>query len=195
MTVASNPTPTNMASTISTASTVPQISLAEPVIESRLGIYAGLFYALRAKHQPTAMHGLRVALGCSKWATWRRQSDSDRTMLEVAALLHDVGKIGVPDRVLQKPTHLNDQEQLMMEMQSQTAIEILRGAGASQELLDIVCHAREGFIAAGERQTTSARMLAVVDAFDSMTTEQVFRKALSRDRAVDELFQYAGTQF
>ncbi|MEZ6074763.1 MAG: HD domain-containing protein [Pirellulaceae bacterium] len=88
------------------------------------------------------MHGLRVALGCSKWAAWRKLSDSDRTVLEVAALLHDVGKIGVPDRVLQKPTHLNGQEQLMMEMQSQTAIEILRGAGANQELLDIVRHAR-----------------------------------------------------
>lgn len=195
MTVAPNPSPTNIANAISTGSALPEVSLAEPLIESRLGIYAGLFYALRAKHQPTAMHGLRVALGCSKWATWRKLSDSDRAMLEVAALLHDVGKIGVPDRVLQKPTHLNGQEQLMMEMQSKTATEILLGAGANQELLGIVSHAREDFITAGERQSTSAKMLAIVDAFDSMTTEQVFRKALSRDRAVDELFQYAGTQF
>ena len=198
MTVVSNHNPTNIASTDGTRSTgsaVPIVSLVEPLIESRLGTYAGLFYALRAKHHPTALHGLRVALGCSKWANWRKMSDSEQAMLEVAALLHDVGKIGVPDRVLRKPTHLSGQEQLMMEMQSQTATEILRGAGASQELLDIVSHARDGFIAAGEGQSASAKMLAVVDAFDSMTTEQVFRKALSRERAVDELFQYAGTQF
>ena len=195
MTIASNHHPTNIASTSNTDSAVPVVGLTEPLIESRLGVYAGLFYALRAKHQPTAGHGLRVALGCSKWANWRKMSDSDRAILEVAALLHDIGKIGVPDRVLQKPTHLNGQEQLMMEMQSRTATEILRGAGAGQELLDIVSHARDGFITAGEHQTASAKMLAVVDAFDSMTTEQVFRKALSRDRAVDELFQYAGTQF
>lgn len=192
MTVAFTHNPTVIAST---SSAVPVVNLTERLLESRLGIYAGLFYALRAKHQPTAVHGLRVALACSKWANWRKMSDGDRAMLEVAALLHDIGKIGVPDRVLQKPTHLNGQEQLMMEMQSQTATEILRGSGANQELLEIVSHARDGFITAGERQSASAKMLAIVDAFDSMITEQVFRKALSRERAIDELFQYAGTQF
>lgn len=192
MSVAANPNPSLIASP---GDRVPLLSLSEPVIESRLGVYAGLFYALRAKHPPTAAHGLRVALGCSKWAVWRKLDEGKRALLEVAALLHDVGKIGVPDRVLQKPTHLDGQEQLIMEMQSQTAIEMLRGAGASQELLDIVQRARDGFITLGEHQPEGAKLLAVVDAFDSMTTEQVFRKALSRERAVDELFQYAGTQF
>lgn len=170
-------------------------SLPDSPISGRLGVYAGLFYALRAKHPPTASHGLRVALGCSKWAVWRKMGESQRSLLEVAALLHDVGKIGVPDRVLQKPSPLDGQEQLLMEMQNATAAEVLRGAGATQELLDIVRRARDGFVTNGDRQTDAAKMLAIVDAYDSMTTEQVFRKALSRERAVDELFQYAGSQF
>ncbi len=173
----------------------PESLFSESLITARLGVYAGLFYALRAKHPPTAAHGLRVALGCSKWAVWRKFSEADRAVLEVAALLHDVGKIGVPDRVLQKPSPLDSQEQLLMEMQSATAAEVLGGAGATQELIDIVRRARDGFATDGKRQADAAKMLAVIDAFDSMTTEQVFRKALSRERAVDELFQYSGSQF
>ncbi len=165
------------------------------LIASRLGVYAGLFYALRAKHPPSAAHGLRVALGCAKWAIWRKMSPAARELLEVAALLHDVGKIGVPDRVLQKPSQLDGQEQLMMEMQVTTATEMLRAAGATQGLIDIVRFARDGFQGGREQQPVSAKMLAVVDAFDSMTTEQVFRRALSRERGVDELFRYAGSQF
>ena len=158
-------------------------------------MYAGLFYALRAKHPPSAAHGLRVAVGCSKWAVWRQLPGSERQLLEVAALLHDIGKIGVPDRILQKPSSLDGQEQLLMDMQGATAIEMLRGAGASPILLDIVHMARDVAPEAGKPRPLPAKMLAVVDAFDSMTTEQVFRKALSQERAIDELFRFAGTQF
>jgi diguanylate cyclase (GGDEF)-like protein/PAS domain S-box-containing protein len=168
---------------------------ADQLIQARLGIYAGLFYALRAKHPPTAAHGLRVAVGCSKWALWSQMPADQRQLLEVAALLHDVGKIGIPDRILQKPTQLDSQEQLLMDMQTTTAIELLHGSGANQQLIDIVRFSRDSFQLGGELQPIASRMLAVVDAFDSMTTEQVFRKALSRERAVDELFQYAGSQF
>lgn len=192
MPVAASPTPSAKATIGNRAKNADQLDV---LVQARLGVYSGLFFALRAKHPPSAAHGLRVALGCSKWAEWRKMSQAERQLLEVAALLHDIGKIGVPDRVLQKPSHLDGQEQLMMEMQRGTATEMLYGAGASQELIDIVRQAREGYQAGGELQQISARMLAVVDAYDSMTTEQVFRKALSRERAIDELFNYAGSQF
>jgi diguanylate cyclase (GGDEF)-like protein/PAS domain S-box-containing protein len=192
MPVAPSPIPNSITTS---GKLVHQTDQLDVLVQARLGVYTGLFYALRAKHPPSAAHGLRVALGCSKWAEWRKMSQTDRQLLEVAALLHDIGKIGVPDRVLQKPAHLDGQEQLMMEMQRGTATEMLQGAGASQQLIDIVRQAREGYQAGGELQQITARMLAVVDAFDSMTTEQVFRKALSRERAIDELFRYAGSQF
>lgn len=170
----------------------PEPSIQERLVQSRLGVFTGLFYALRAKHPPTAAHALRVAIGCSKWASWKQLDESEREILEVAALLHDVGKIGVPDRVIQKPSQLDGQEQLMMDMQSGVADELLRGAGASEELLKVVRHSRAEF---SPEVPPAARMLAIVDAFDSMTTEQVFRRAKSRDRAVEELFAHAGRQF
>ena len=177
-----------------------------PVIElkmarSRLGIVYGLYLALRAKHPPTAMHSLRVALSCSKWAAARDMPPADRDLLEVAALLHDLGKLGIPDRVLQKSSDLVGDEQALMELHVQVGIELLRGAGASAEMLDIIGSFRrwvcEPNKSSGQphEPPLAARMIAIVDAFDSMTSEQVFRRALSRERAVAELFESAGTQF
>lgn len=167
------------------------------LVQSRLGIQTSLFFALRAKHPPTAAHCLRVALGCSKWSNWRQMSETDKDLLEVASLLHDIGKIGVPDEVLQKPERLSEQEQLVMETERGVAEEILSSAGANHELASIVQVSKLDFQEASAEGIASdlASMLAIVDAFDSMTTEQEFRRAMSRDRALEELFINRGTQF
>lgn len=168
---------------------------------ARLGIVYGLYLALRAKHPPTAMHSLRVALGCSKWAAARGMSEADRDVLEVAALLHDLGKIAVPDRVLHKTTQLGSDELSLMDLHVQVGLELLRGAGASNELLEIVGTYRQWYHQPNQDgqpappPPVAARMIAIVDAFDSMTSEQVFRRALSRERAIAEMFECAGTQF
>src|SRR5690349_15290291 len=74
------------------------------LVEVRLGMASSLFTALKHKHAPTAAHSLRVALGCSSWAFALGLAAEERDELEVAALLHDIGKIGAPDRLLLKPT-------------------------------------------------------------------------------------------
>ncbi len=165
---------------------------AERLARGRLGVYAGLFLALRMKHPPTAAHCLRVSLACSKWAAWRNMPEDERELLEVAALLHDVGKIGIPDRVLQKATRLDGTEVTMMEMTCSMGMEMLAGAGASRLLLGIIEQARQKY---QEAQLIPARMMSIADAFDSMTTEQVFRRAMSQDRAIAELCTHAGAQF
>lgn len=176
------------------------------LINSRLGIYSALFLALRAKHPPTAAHCLRVALGCSKWAAIRRMSDADRELLEVAALLHDLGKLGVPDRVIQKTEQLIGNEHSLMDLHSELAVELLTGAGASSELLNVIqtyrvrLHSHTHAFLPTEQTTETqiplpARMLTIADAFDSMTSEQPFRRAMSREMAINELFRNAGSQF
>lgn len=164
------------------------------LVGARLGAFCGLFYALRAKHPPTAAHSLRVALGCSRWAEHRKLDEETRSLLEVAALLHDVGKIGIPDNVLQKRSQLSRDEQLLMEMQHDISAELLKGSGAKDEILDMIRSSR-GDSDSLLKHADSAAMLAIVDAFDSMTTEQVFRRALSKEAAIDELFSNTSTQF
>ncbi|MEM7475029.1 MAG: diguanylate cyclase [Planctomycetota bacterium] len=167
------------------------------LVQVRLGIHVSLFHALRAKHPPTAAHCLRVALTCSKWAIWRKLPDRECDWLEVAALLHDIGKIGVPDEILQKPAELNEHEKVAMETQRSLADQLLSTAGAEPELVSVVRAARLPLADAIEQGIDHplSSMLAIVDAYDSMTIEQVFRRALSHEAALQELCANAGTQF
>ncbi|MFV1966179.1 MAG: diguanylate cyclase [Pirellulaceae bacterium] len=174
----------------------------EQLVQIRLGMAGSLFTALRAKHAPTAAHSLRVALGVSSWSLALDFTDEQRDLIEVAALLHDVGMIGVPDHVLMKPGKLSGEELRLMERRRQVGREIMHGCCASEALLDIVYYAtawydgsRHGFDRRGEDLPLASRMIAIVDAFDAMTTDRVYRRAMPRERAIAELFEYAGSQF
>ena len=112
------------------------------LVQARLGMASGLYAALRAKHPPTASHCLRVALGCSSWAAAMELDDETRDSLEVAALLHDVGKIGVPDKVLLKPGRLQPEEIVLMSRHAARTIEILASCGVPQSLIEIVHYSR-----------------------------------------------------
>ncbi len=176
----------------------PKLPLEDRLVKNRLGIYSALFMALRAKHPPTAAHALRVALGCSKWAMLRRMNETDRELLEIAALLHDLGKIGIPDRVLHKPDTLHGSEQSLMQLHIDLALELLTSAGASSKLLDIIrCYRRSENkpLNVPEEIQAAANMLVIVDAFDSMTSEQPFRSALPREVAIEELLKNTANQF
>ncbi|MEM6468227.1 MAG: diguanylate cyclase [Planctomycetota bacterium] len=168
----------------------------------RLGIATSLFFALRTKHNATAAHGLRVALVCSSWAEQMQLDEDVRNRIEVAALLHDIGKIGIPDRILRKPGKLTVEEQLAMDTCQEVGCEILRGCTTDTELLDIVRYSgvwydsRRGGEAPREQALPlGSRMLAIADAFDSMTTRQDYRPARSVERAVAELVRASGSQF
>jgi diguanylate cyclase (GGDEF)-like protein/PAS domain S-box-containing protein len=172
------------------------------LIEVRLGIASSLLSALRQKHPPAAAHSLRVALGCSSWAFAIGMDGDDRDTMEVAALLHDIGKIGAPDRLLLKPGALDGDEVKMMDQYRLGGLDILANCCPTQSIVDIIRHSagwydgsRANYPLVAKNIPLGARMLAVVDAFDSMTTDQVYRRALSRERALHELFSHAGTQF
>jgi diguanylate cyclase (GGDEF)-like protein len=143
-----------------------------------------------------------VALGTSAWALAMELPDPLRDTLEVAALLHDVGKIGIPDHILQKPGNLTADEVAIMDQHPRLGVEILTCCCAPQELLDVIKYAgawydgtKRGYDLMKDKIPVGARIVAIVDAFDSMTTDHVYRRALSRDRALAELYEFAGKQF
>ncbi|HEX3727085.1 MAG TPA: diguanylate cyclase [Pirellulales bacterium] len=172
------------------------------LVQARLGVASSLFAALRCKHAPTAAHSLRVALGCSSWAFALGLHDSDRDELEIAALLHDIGKIGTPDTVLLKPGPLAREEAGLMDQYRRAGTDILASSCVAPAILEIIRHAPTWYDGShpfgapvGSQIPLGARMLSIVDAFDSMTCDQIYRRAMSRERALNELFRHAGVQF
>ncbi len=175
---------------------------AATVNDARWGIASGLFAALRHKHAPTAAHSLRVANGCSAWARALAFESARLDELEVAALLHDIGKIGSPDRLLLKPGPLDGEELKLMDQYRVSGLDLLADCCPSTSIIDTIRHAaswydgsRPGYELSGANIPLGSRMLAIVDAYDSMTSDQVYRRAMSSERALHELYGHAGTQF
>src|SRR5690606_25354239 len=106
----------------------------------------------------------------------RLMSQSQCYVLEMSALLHDIGKIGVPDALLHKPSSLTEEEWAVMRDHDRIGVEIIRTAFATPALTEIVeCYKRpyEESQRSQKPLPLGARILAVVDAFDSMTNDQI----------------------
>jgi diguanylate cyclase (GGDEF)-like protein/PAS domain S-box-containing protein len=143
-----------------------------------------------------------VALACSAWGRTLDLPQSYQLALETAALLHDVGKIGVPESILLKPGRLSPEEAEMMARHRRMGVDILSSCCATPDVLEIVRYAtawydgsRHGLEFKENDIPFGARLLAIADAFDAMITEHVYRPARSRERAMAELFACAGSQF
>jgi ribonuclease P protein subunit RPR2 len=123
-------------------------------------------------------------------------------VLEYGALLHDIGKIAVPDAILRKEGRLTKEEQAIMRRHPCLGHEILFGIAFLSESLPVVLHHHERFDGkgyphglAGEQIPIGARIFSVVDAFDAMTADRHYRRALTLDEAMGELRRNSGTQF
>jgi diguanylate cyclase (GGDEF)-like protein/putative nucleotidyltransferase with HDIG domain/PAS domain S-box-containing protein len=158
--------------------------------------------ALQYRDSTTAAHSRRVADLCVLVAGDMMQI-SDVSLLEVAALLHDIGKIGVPDSILLKPGPLTTEEFELMDRHSFIGIEIIQAAFKSPELTYIVRthHAyfagnpRQPNLPVGEAIPMRARLLSIADAYDAIVSDRVYRAARSQEQAFAELRRCAGTQF
>jgi len=113
-------------------------SEANLLVQARLGMASSLFNALRCTHDETAAHCFRVAVTCSHWAEQMGLSEQERASLEIASLLHDIGKIGVADNVLLKPGELTADEVLVMDRHWEAGLDILRASCSSEPVLEIV---------------------------------------------------------
>lgn len=128
--------------------------------------------------------------------------DAELEDLRLAAILHDIGKIGVPDCVLQKPGRLDDDEFATMRGHAQTAADILSSVHRLAGIVPAVRahHERpdgKGYPDGlrGDDIPFAARIIAVADTFDAMVTDRPYRKGLPLDVAADELRKWKGQQF
>jgi putative nucleotidyltransferase with HDIG domain len=129
--------------------------------------------------------------------------DSDRMKaLEFGSLLHDIGKIGVPDAILRKPAKLTDEEWVRMREHPSHGQQILRGIEFLEKASRVVAQHHEQWDGSGyplglrgEDIDICARIFAVADAFDAITSDRVYRRGKSYEAAAEELDEWAGKQF
>jgi HD-GYP domain-containing protein (c-di-GMP phosphodiesterase class II) len=158
--------------------------------------------ALDARDPYTAGHSLRVAEYSHTLAVAMGLSDDEAERIHVAAQLHDIGKIGIPDAVLQKPGALSADEYGLIKLHPQIGRKILEKVGRFSRLLNVVelhheNHDGTGYPygLAGDAIPMDARIVHVADAFDAMTTSRSYRSALPLRAAIMEIERNAGFQF
>ncbi|MBI2956467.1 MAG: diguanylate cyclase [Acidobacteria bacterium] len=167
-----------------------------------LDTVTSLAFAIDAKDHYTQGHSQNVARHCVQVARRRNLPDKEVEEIRLAALLHDVGKIGVPERILNKPGLLDADEFTIMKEHPVLGAKILEPLRSLKRIQRIVRHHHEhwdgrgypdGLV--GEQTPLAARLIAIADAYDTMVSERTYKRALSRVEALEELRRCAGTQF
>src|ERR1700678_1784058 len=122
--------------------------------------------------------------------------------IRTGALLHDIGKIGIADSVLQKTGRLTDEEFALVKEHPAIGRRILEGVGGLSPFLNAVELHHENWDGSGypkgqvgEETPVDARIIHVSDAYDAMTTDRSYRRGLTHERAIEILHEYSGTQF
>lgn len=158
--------------------------------------------AIDAKDIYTKGHSARVAEYAAILARSLGWDESRIELLRYKALLHDVGKIGVPDRVLNKNGKLTEEEFAIIKSHTTIGAEILKGVSSLENMYQIAKYHHERYDGNGypeglamELIPEEARLIGIADAYDAMSSDRVYRRALSREVIRDELIKGKGTQF
>lgn len=158
--------------------------------------------AIEARNAYSSGHTRRV--GALAQAAGRRLGLDRRELraLELASLLHDIGEIGIPDRILTKPGPLTPEEEEHMMRHPEISVRLLRNLPELEPLAPLVLHHHERFDGSGyphglfeQAIPIGARLLAAADAIEAMTTDRPYRSSLGAATAMTELADCAGSQF
>lgn len=158
--------------------------------------------AVDARDPYTAGHSSRVTKISQLIAKELSMAKDDEKILEYAALFHDIGKLGIPDHILHKEGKLTDDEYEIIKKHPDIGVSILEKVDFLAEALPIIRHHHERFCGNGYPSgirggeiPLGARIIAIADTYDAMTTDRPYRKAFDHNAAVREILKNKGTQF
>lgn len=155
-----------------------------------------------AKDPYTRGHSVRVGLYAREIAKEMKLPENDVNNVYYAGLLHDAGKISVPDAVLNKPGKLNDAEFELIKSHTMNGARMLRRYTAIEGIKEVALYHHERYDGKGYPTGKSgkdiplyARIVCVADSYDAMSSNRVYRKELPREKIIEELEKNSGTQF
>ncbi len=158
--------------------------------------------AIDAKDPYTRGHSQRVAQISLEIAKEMGQSPSEQQKVNIAALLHDVGKIGIEDQILKKPSQLTDEEYGIIKQHPRWGAMIMGHISQLKDVLPAIQYHHERLDGtgypegrAGEQIPMLARIIAVADTFDAMTTDRLYQKAMDPQFVVSKLHEWKGTRY
>ncbi len=172
------------------------------VADTHAGSLIALVAALDAREHETELHSLRVQAYSLKIADQFTLDKQERTILSHAALLHDIGKIGISDTILLKPGPLDESEWQTMKQHPYIGYQLLKSVPFLRQAAETVyCH-HEKFNGSGyprglegENIPLPARIFAVADVFDALTSDRPYHKEISHEEALEIIVEDSGEHF
>jgi HD-GYP domain-containing protein (c-di-GMP phosphodiesterase class II) len=177
-------------------------TLEEQLAQMRNAVVCSLCQLIDLKDLNTGVHGTRLAEWSVRIADQLGMNEDYQRDVEIAALLHDIGKVGIPDAVLHKPGRLTEDEFKTMQKHPEFGWSILRLLPGLERVSLFVLHHHErvdgkGYPAGlqGRQIPLGSRIIFIMDAFDSIVSSRVYRKGLPLEEALRRIQDAAGTQF
>jgi putative nucleotidyltransferase with HDIG domain len=181
---------------------VAQARMAERLEAAYFATLGALAAALEAKDAYTNDHAIEIAELAGAVCDELRIAPADARLIRLGALLHDIGKIGIPESILRKPGPLTADESTVMQRHPQIGARILEPVPHFAQLVPLVRASHERYDGDGypdglaaDRIPLGSRVIGVCDAFHAMTEDRVYRKAMGPDDAIAEIERCSGTQF
>lgn len=176
--------------------------LEEQQTDFRNSLVCAFNQLLDLKDLSTGVHSTRLAEWAIRVARNLQIPDVHLYQVEVAALLHDVGKIGVPDAILKKPGPLSSEERAIVNRHPEYSWSILRTLAGLQDASLYTLHHHENFDGSGypaglkgHEIPLVSRIVSVIDAYDAMISNRCYRQGMSHNEAIHQLIKSSRTQF
>ena len=168
---------------------------------TQFGTIKALLATLNAKDNYTAGHSVRVADYSVQIGKKMGLTDDDLNILEESALFHDIGKIGIPETILNKPGKFTDHEYEAMKKHSAIGADIISSIDLFREHTSVIRHHHERIDGAGYPDGLAdyaiplkSKILAVADTYDALTSDRPYREGMSKETAIEILKEITGTQ-
>ncbi len=169
---------------------------------SHSAILSSIMATMYERSHETEEHAKRIAFISRKIGENMNLPSNILDELELFSMLHDIGKIGIDDRILNKPGKLNDLEIYIMKKHPEIGYRIAMSSPELEPVAEYILYHHERWDGTGypkglkgEEIPLLSRILAVSDAYDAMTEDRIYRKAMAVDDAVEEIKSHSGTQF